>query len=220
MEGCFFWGWLVACELQIFLFLPFLIWGLYNVNNKVKTVILAIGFMAGVALNCYLVDVGEYTAGILSPYNFWVYSGFFNKPYTKIYAVFLGVGLGFLFDAKSRASELTLQKIEAKSYRNWLIVILMWALGLFMLTYGATRNYHANLIPFIFTHMDNVLYIGLGRPLFCLGLIVLYLPLFFGYGNTMKTFLSSPGLRVISKMGYSCYFIAPVVMLMYMAQLN
>jgi hypothetical protein len=88
--------------MQIFIVLPFFIWACFKCG-KWKAALIFFSFIAAVGLNAYVITSGEYTAGILSPYNYTVYSGFINKPYTKLYAVILGVGLGFLFDAKQRS---------------------------------------------------------------------------------------------------------------------
>lgn len=65
-----------------------------------KFAIFGFCFVGFLVLNAYIVYTWNLTAGLLSPANYFVYLAYINKPYTKLYAVMIGVGLGFLFDYK------------------------------------------------------------------------------------------------------------------------
>ena len=140
LEGCFFWGWVIAAELQIFLVLPLFVWLLLSVGGKLQIAILATCFVLACGLNAYLVWAYGLTAGLLSPANFSVYMAYVNKPYTKLHAVVVGVGFGLLFDQHFSKP----QEVTEKSWAKWLGVTLLWFACFGGLFYLATGNFEAN----------------------------------------------------------------------------
>lgn len=99
LGGCFNWGWIIAAEFQLFLIIPFFVWGLYN-SGKLFYPILLVTFVGSLCLDGWLAWYYGYTAGLISLENNLYWSTFLDKPYTKFYAVIIGVGLGFMFDAR------------------------------------------------------------------------------------------------------------------------
>jgi hypothetical protein len=64
MAGCYVWGWFVACELQIFIFLPFFIWACYKIG-KLKPFLIGATFLGGCLLNGFLIWDGNYSADVI-----------------------------------------------------------------------------------------------------------------------------------------------------------
>ena len=43
-EGCFYWGWFPACEIQLFIIMPWVIYGILSIKSKVIYQSVASGF--------------------------------------------------------------------------------------------------------------------------------------------------------------------------------
>jgi peptidoglycan/LPS O-acetylase OafA/YrhL len=96
----------------------------------------------------------------------------------------------------------------------------MWTLAIGGLAFVTTINYDANLNPFRWNMTQNGYYLTLSRPIFCLLLIMLYMPLFFGFGKTCKTCMTSPFMRITGRLCFAAYMICPVVIALYMSQIT
>lgn len=214
LEGCFFWGWIVAVEIQLFIFIPLLVWGLSNLNLKLRNAAIGVMFTAGLLINAYLAYAYKLTAGLLSPANYYIYMTFINKPYTKIYAVAIGLFLGFLFDAK-----FSKQKQEnEKSTGKWVAVGALWALCGGVLLFVTTGNFTANQDSFSWTETENILWITFTRPAFVLAVSFMLVPIFYGYGKTGLLFLSSGPFRVLARLSFGAYLVFPVVLALKVSQ--
>jgi len=68
-QGCFYWGWFVAAEVQIFLLLPFFIYLLYKSSKMVFAALLVVPFIGSLALNWYIAAEYNMSAQVLNPFN-------------------------------------------------------------------------------------------------------------------------------------------------------
>mmetsp|Transcript_10363 Transcript_10363/g.15943 ORF Transcript_10363/g.15943 Transcript_10363/m.15943 type:complete len:89 (+) Transcript_10363:1791-2057(+) len=75
-EGCFYWGWYVACDLQIYLFLPLLIYILEFKLRKIpflahSFVLLLLGL--GAWVNYRIIYEKNFSAGLFAPQDIWIF---------------------------------------------------------------------------------------------------------------------------------------------------
>ena len=96
-EGCFFWGWVVACEMQIFIFLPLIVALLSLLSTKWRAFNLLLMLSIGIAVNFYIIWKNNLAVALFNPNDLTAVMYFVNKPYTKIHAVANGIALGFIF---------------------------------------------------------------------------------------------------------------------------
>ena len=98
--GCFYWGWFPACELQLFIFVPWLVYGILSLkSNGTRIAAVIIGLIAGIAINFFVVWYNNMDPGLFAPQDKLAFHIFINKPYTKIYAVFLGIGTALMYSS-------------------------------------------------------------------------------------------------------------------------
>ena len=91
-EGCYYWGWYPACDLQIFLIAPWLIYATFKLKSGLaRTSFISFVALVGIATNFYIIWKNQMAAGLFAPQDVLIFKLFINKPYTKIYAVALGI---------------------------------------------------------------------------------------------------------------------------------
>jgi len=91
-EGCYYWGWFIAAEMQIFIFLPFIVYLIVHAKKQLNVYIGLICLcIFGVALNYFIFYWYNLAAGLFAPADLGAFRWFINKPYTKIHAVALGI---------------------------------------------------------------------------------------------------------------------------------
>jgi hypothetical protein len=207
-DGCFSWGWYVACDLQIFLFLPFIIWGLEKCKPSARFTILACLIIGGLCLNAYLAWEYKLPVGEASPMSFYLFAMFLNKPYTKLYAVFMGVLMGFCFDHVVRKG--TSSPLAERGWRGHFNACNMFCWGLFFSYIFTVINYAADLVFFIYTRTMNTVGLPLLRFMFLCFQIVLIVPLFFKYGKPARYVLSHTFFRVTGKLSFGVYLVWPI----------
>ncbi len=105
-EGCFYWGWFVACEMQIMFFTPLIVALVYKMNLKWKIGILALLTNVGAIVNFFVIWNNNLAVGLFAPQDIFIFKLFVNKPYTKICGVTLGIALAFIFREINRQKEL------------------------------------------------------------------------------------------------------------------
>jgi hypothetical protein len=96
-EGCYYWGWYPACDLQLFLFVPWIIYAVYRVDGWQKTAVIWSGVIVGMIINFLVIFDNHMAVGLFAPQDVAIFRLFINKPYTKVYAIFLGIQMAFWF---------------------------------------------------------------------------------------------------------------------------
>jgi len=67
-EGCFYWGWYPACELQIFLVLPIIVHYIHKTKSKaIQSVVVITGVLLGMGINAYVIASNGMAAGLFAP---------------------------------------------------------------------------------------------------------------------------------------------------------
>ena len=67
-EGCFYWGWFVACEMQIMLFMPILVYLLEEVMSpKVANFTCLLLITVGCIISYHILWSNNMSAGLFAP---------------------------------------------------------------------------------------------------------------------------------------------------------
>jgi peptidoglycan/LPS O-acetylase OafA/YrhL len=96
-EGCYFWGWVVACEMQVTIFVPFIVTLMSKLNWKGKSFALTFLLFVGMAALFCIVWKHNLAEAIFNSADLYAVMFFLNKPYTKIHAVSIGMAMAFIF---------------------------------------------------------------------------------------------------------------------------
>ena len=97
-EGCYYWGWYPPAELQLFIVTPWIAYLLLKLKKPLlQSLLVALGVCAGIGINFYIIWANEMAAGLFAPQDILIFKLFVNKPYTKLHAVFLGMGMALMY---------------------------------------------------------------------------------------------------------------------------
>ena len=56
-EGCFYWGWYPACEIQIFLVLPLIVYFICRVKSPlIQAILIFLGLIIGMMINAFIIS--------------------------------------------------------------------------------------------------------------------------------------------------------------------
>ena len=86
-EGCFYWGWFVACEMQLFLITFPLVWLLevkIGRNNGLGGLLISFMIIISMILSYRILYDNDMSAGLTAPQNVIIYKLWLNKADTKI----------------------------------------------------------------------------------------------------------------------------------------
>jgi len=150
--------------LQIFLFLPFLIWGLEKCKTWLRFTILGMLIVGGLCLNAYIAYKYKLPVGEASPMSFYLFSMWLNKPYTKFYAVFMGVNMGFVFD--NVVMKGTNSPLATKDWRGHFNACNMFCWGIFFSYIFTVINYAGDLVFYLYKETINTVGLALLRFMF------------------------------------------------------
>ena len=97
-EGCYYWGWFPACEIQLFLVLPWIIYAIISIKSKAaQAIVVILGILIGIGINFYVIWANNMATGLFAPQDIYIFHIFVNKPYTKLHAVFIGIGTALAY---------------------------------------------------------------------------------------------------------------------------
>jgi len=77
--------------------LPIILFILLKQTNKIKVLCLILLIFIGIAINFSVIWFNNLAAGLFAPQDIDIFRLFVNKPYTKVHAVAIGIGLALLF---------------------------------------------------------------------------------------------------------------------------
>lgn len=139
-EGCFYWGWYVASEFQLFILSLPLIYFLSKFTFKVKAAVLGGLLLIGMGVIFIVIWVNNMAAGLFAPQDIDIFRVFVNKPYTKLHSVAIGVSLGFmLIELNKQKMDEGLRGIFRVLDKNKLVIVVSqlsaWGLIAFVTLY-------------------------------------------------------------------------------------
>ena len=102
-EGCFYWGWFPACELQLFIFTPWIAYLILKTKSTlVQSLLVTGGILFGIGINFFVIWYTKMATGLFAPQDVYIFKIFVIKPYTKFHAVFLGIGMALIYQSIQR----------------------------------------------------------------------------------------------------------------------
>jgi hypothetical protein len=133
------------------------------------------------------------------------------KPWTKIWCAALGVGLGFLYQKKING-DFDQSFLAKKSGAAWAVVSFTWIGCLATLGWAVIMNKSANLNPDTWSHAENFYYVMFMPLLYVFLLLLIFTPMFFGYGFEISNFWSGPTMKSAGKLTYGAFLLVPITM--------
>ena len=152
-EGCYYWGWYPACEMQIFLVLPLLVFLIFKTKSKLlQAALVTLGVIAGLGINAYVIASNDMAAGLFAPQDIYIFKLFVNKPYTKLHAVFLGVGMALIYDSIQEYKSEVLTNGQSKSiwkhlHKSSCFAVFSYLIGFFFIAFVTLFPLPANKNP-------------------------------------------------------------------------
>jgi peptidoglycan/LPS O-acetylase OafA/YrhL len=167
-------------------------------------------------INAFIISKGDFAAGLFAPQDLYIFMAFVNKPYTKIYAIFLGIGMALIYDSIQIYKVNLANNIEFKSSWKWLahnkcLILFSYLIGLTAIGYTTLAPLPANTAPMKWTHLQNTLFITFSRPLFLIGIMLIMTNLVLENGRLLRNALSASFWVPLSRLSYVIYLIFPVI---------
>lgn len=96
-EGCMYWAWAIQCDMQLHLLVPFLVMIYTKFSNRAGDFAMLFLVCVSMVINCFIIYKYELRAGLFAIENRDILEKFYSKPWTKLYAVALGVYFAHLY---------------------------------------------------------------------------------------------------------------------------
>jgi hypothetical protein len=190
---------------------------LYRFNKyafMVFNFLLLVGGMLTIALIAAKYNL---TVGILTFEDYYLFSYQFNKPFTKLPAMSLGMFMGLIYMRllKYRKASLAQKKSEFPIMHY---LKNSWTFGVFLYLYGAgalmtvtSIPLHANADSYSWSKAENVSYFAFGRFGYLTAIMCWCSIIFFGFGDILRRLLSQPIYISLSKLCFGAYLVYPIV---------
>lgn len=173
-------------------------------------------FFVSVLVNGLIVWHYQIRVGTLVIENMQMVNKYFSKPWTKLFAVALGVSFAQFYMSLLRYRKGTRAEKEDQKFLHWLhkscwlsplVFLIGWAGFVFCLLIG-----HRDIAdPYNWTVTQCAAYFALVRPLFSICMLMTMFPVFLGHMPIYKAVLSSQALRVSAKSVFLIALTHPIV---------
>ena len=185
--------------------LPWLIYACGRLRTgAARAAFVTAGVLFGMVLNfCIIWKTGQAEA-MFAPQDLMIFKIFINKPYTKLYSVFLGIGMGFLF-LDIRANKQNKDSPWSRLSASAVYAVTSFSLTFLLILYLIFSPHSANLDPLKWTRLHNSLYVSISRPLFIMCLMVMMTNFFLGHGKLLKAFFSLSIWAPMARVSYLVY---------------
>jgi peptidoglycan/LPS O-acetylase OafA/YrhL len=136
-----------------------------------------------------------------------------NKPYTKIYAVSLGVATGLMYHsiAAYKRGGRPEWSIWYRLENSCIFGLFSWTVALCSLGFVTFYPLDANKYPTKWSNLKNSLFISLSRPVFIASLMILMVAMWLNHGKRLKRILGCDLLLPYAKLSYAVYLVFPLV---------
>ncbi|KAI6653504.1 Nose resistant to fluoxetine protein 6-like [Oopsacas minuta] len=232
-NGCMAWTWYLANDMQFFFISPIFIFPAFLLPFPFPLIPLAVAIFIFLIPSFVIPGVFSLHSNFYFPLNhltdglFPIASNmthgditeyFYIKPYCRINPYLMGLALGYII---YKVSEWKRESGDKKSLqlRMALINTIFWPVSFaicFGLVYGLYGSFHGHLM----SDFENILYIGLSRTLWGLGLSMFIFICYSGMAGPIDTFLSWGLFVPLSRLTFSAYLIHPVVLLVFSLSLR
>lgn len=206
-DACMPWTYYLAVDFQLFILLPLVV-AAYHRWPRSAAVVVGVMAVASVATAASVAAVRDLSPNAL---NVASYDRFTNsiltKPWSRASSYLIGVLALFAYDARRPQTHPPRSDILQRSTQ---VLGLMAAfMCLFISVFGAFHDYSDGKA--VWTTENNVIYIALARPAFCLGVVFIVLLSLLGRGGVIEPLLSSPFWLPLSRLAYGMFLVHPMV---------
>ena len=233
LDSCMGWTWYLANDMQFFFISPVFIFPafflsfpfpliplgicvvIFLIPSPVITVFYSLHSNFFFPIN-HMADglydlAANMTHGDLSDY-------YYTKPYCRINPYLIGMALGYVV---YKVSEWKRESGDKRSLQLRLSILdtVLWPISFgicFGLVYGLYSSYNGHIMSVF----ENVLYLGLSRTLWGLGLSFFIFICYSGMGGPVDSFLSWGVFVPLSRLTFSAYLIHPAVILVFLYSLQ
>ena len=232
-DGCMAWTWYLANDMQFFIISPVFIFLAYFLPFPVPIIPLAITVVVFLFPSFVITAVFSLHANFYFPYNHMtdgllanasslpkgdLSEYYYTKPYCRINPYIIGMGLGYIIWKISQWRRESGNK-RSLELRMAILDVFFWPISFvlcFALVYGLYDTFHGHIM----SEFENILYLGLSRTLWGLGLSLFIFICYSGLGGPVDSFLSWGVFVPLSRLTFSAYLIHPVVIMTFMFSLR
>lgn len=219
-EGCYYWSWFVACEIQLFLLLIPLVYLLaikLEGRPVVVNVLLFCLIVLGTVISYIVLLNNDMNAGLFAPQDIIIFKIWLNKPYTKLHCIAWGFIMARLF---LKIDEVKRQTGNAKALRErlfWGRLNSSWVAGLVtliafgVLAFISIYPLSANKDPSSWPAEKSAVYVSTSRNAFLICLILIFTVMWLDFGKFLKHHFSRQLWCVLSKLSFTVYLAFPVM---------
>lgn len=218
-EGCFYWGWFVACQMQLFLVLPPLVY-LFAVTLKNRPIVQSVALLGLMALGSWIsyrvLLTNDMSAGLFAPQDIIIFKVWLNKPHTKLHCLAWGIAMAKLFTAIN-AHKLRNPKADVRrvACRGWLrskwAAWAVFACAFSVLAFVSIYPKSVNGDPASWSAHKSALFVALSHNAFLACVVAIFGLMWLGYGAFFKRHFSRVTWRVLSRLSFGVYLAFPVV---------
>jgi peptidoglycan/LPS O-acetylase OafA/YrhL len=91
-EGCFYWGWFIACEMQLFLITPLLVYLCeFKLPQSIVPAFLGVFTGGALAITYFILYSNSMSAGLFAPQDIFIFELWLTKAYTKLHCLSIGI---------------------------------------------------------------------------------------------------------------------------------
>jgi peptidoglycan/LPS O-acetylase OafA/YrhL len=213
-DGCIYWSWYLANDMQFYVFSPLIIIPLYFLF-PLGLAISAVVILICLVISGTLASVYDHQANQLSrfAYNYTGNSSIdmnygnllYDKPWHRVAPYIVGLVLGYILYRFRMPT-------KTKRFVTYPVFAAMWIISGILLVstlYGLYFTWH-NHFP---TTAENVLYITFSRLAWSLGVALIVIICHYGYGGLINWFLSLSFWIPLSRLSYNAYLLHPFLLM-------
>ena len=213
-DGCIYWSWYLANDMQFYVFSPLIIIPLYFLF-PLGLAISGVVILVCLVISGTLAGIYDHQANQLSQfaYNYTGNSSIdmtydnllYVKPWHRVAPYIVGLVLGYILYRFRMPT-------KSKRYITYPVFAGMWVLSGILLVstlYGLYFTWHDHF-P---STAENVLYITFSRLAWSLGVALIVIICHYGYGGLVNWFLSLSFWIPLSRLSYNAYLLHPFILI-------
>jgi hypothetical protein len=215
-RGCFFWGFGIYCDIQLFILIPPLVYLL--AKRKVwGFIVLYLIIAINIIISILVTWRYDLKAGPLALENYYSFSYLMYKPYSKLAPLSIGIQFGYLYHyiiryRKSQDPAIEYPKIHYL-HQNRYMGPLFNILGLALIITCLFCGYEALKDPYSWPMWKNFLYFAFVRIAYVIGALLIITSMFLGRFNSGMRSLRNPYFRALGKLSFESALISPIVII-------
>ncbi|CAI2384052.1 unnamed protein product [Moneuplotes crassus] len=216
LNGCYYWPYVIPNDMILHLFFPFLVI-LYKKRRTLFYITNIALLVGGCLLDFYITIKNRLRVGILTFEDYYLYSCFYNKPYTKLPILACGMGMGAfylrLIKYKQASDEDQKKKFPLIHFMNnsLLFAILLYAYAFCVINFINIIQVSSNRNGYSWGMNQNGIFFALSRFGYISGIMAVILNILTGKGRYIKVLLSYYLWRPLARLNFTAYLIFPLV---------